>query len=191
VRKDKDATRRYNRLWVRRKRTAWIKENGPCVRCGSTRRLEIDHIDPSTKDPCLSRNSSSLWTRSEEWRRRELKKCQVLCRSCHIKKSAEELRGYKKDVPHGTRYRYDRGCRCEECRAENTARLKAYRRSIGVPEKVSLWNARLDARLSRLHRYGQSLREIGRGLGVSHVAAKQRLVKLGIYEGSSAKRRLK
>ena len=39
----KEYMRRYQREWMQRRRQAWLAENGPCVRCGSWDRLEVDH----------------------------------------------------------------------------------------------------------------------------------------------------
>jgi len=64
---------------------AWRSEairqmGGCCWQCGSTTKLEIDHIDLRTKK----------YTVTVGWRRpdiaNELKKCQLLCKECHKKK---------------------------------------------------------------------------------------------------------
>ena len=70
------------------KRDAWLQENGPCIRCGSWDDLQIDHIDPATKDRSLAR--TNLWNISKKRREVELAKCQVLCKACHQKKSGME-----------------------------------------------------------------------------------------------------
>lgn len=66
------------------RRLKWINQNGPCKNCGSSEKLEVDHIDPSTKI------SNTVWTWTEKRRNLELEKCQVLCRPCHIQKSFKE-----------------------------------------------------------------------------------------------------
>jgi len=83
------------------------------LKCGSWKKLELDHIDPKTKE------SHKIWSWSEERRNKELKKCQVLCYDCHNIKSSidkhnltvgrrkvpvkliEEMREYRKT--HGLR----------------------------------------------------------------------------------------
>lgn len=69
-------------------RNAWLAEHGPCVKCGSTERLELDHKDPATKI------DHKVWTWSPTRRDVELAKCQVLCFICHRLKTNEE-RGWK------------------------------------------------------------------------------------------------
>lgn len=108
--KDKEKQREYQRRWVQKRRQDWLDENGPCVRCGSTEDLEVDHIDPDQKI------SHRIWSWSNSRRNEELEKCQVLCSDCHKKKTrAWHLSNGK----HGTRTMYDNhGCRCDDCVAE-------------------------------------------------------------------------
>lgn len=71
----------HQNRWLKRRRENWICHKGPCSMCGSSDNLEVDHIDPLTKI------SHRIWSWSEERRLQELKKCQVLCRSCHLEKT--------------------------------------------------------------------------------------------------------
>lgn len=96
--------RSKNNAWVMARRIKWLKINGPCKKCGSWKRLEVDHIDPKTKI------HHSVWTWGEDRRSNELVKCQVLCFLCHRFKTNEE-RGWNL---HGE-IRYQMGCRCDEC----------------------------------------------------------------------------
>lgn len=70
-----------------RRRAAWLAANGPCQRCGSWERLEVDHIDPAKKTIF---NSARLWDYSEKKRTEELANCQALCHVCHKKKTCLE-----------------------------------------------------------------------------------------------------
>lgn len=81
-----DAKREYQLRYLTARRRAWVDKNGPCQRCGGTENLQIDHIDPSTKEYPVSR----IWSRREEVREAELYKCQVLCAECHKAKTSEE-----------------------------------------------------------------------------------------------------
>ena len=40
--------RAYDKIKARKKQ--WFNENGPCRICGSSFKLELDHIDPETKE---------------------------------------------------------------------------------------------------------------------------------------------
>lgn len=55
-----------------------------CGEDGSNKLLEWDHIDPRTKVDCVSQLKSKA-SKAHIWA--EIKKCQRLCRPCHIKKS--------------------------------------------------------------------------------------------------------
>jgi 5-methylcytosine-specific restriction endonuclease McrA len=122
-----DAKRAYQRAWMARRRDGWIRENGPCAWCGSEEQLEVDHIDPGTK----LIQPRDIWSRRADVRAGELAKCQVLCRQCHIEKSAAE-KAYVS--PHGLRARYARKdenkCRCEECRQANAEYENARRNGV-------------------------------------------------------------
>ena len=111
--KDKEKQRECQRSYNSSRRLRFIKEHGgKCVKCGSQKRLEFDHIDRTTK------TSHTIWSWSEEHIREELKKCQLLCKACHINKTHAE-RGDRVLV-HGTMYRgYQRGCKCTACRKAN------------------------------------------------------------------------
>ena len=78
--------RQFQVEWIKRRREAWLQENGPCSRCGFWGELEIDHIDPEDK------SDHRVWSWTEARRVRELMKCQVLCRFCHSIKTATENR---------------------------------------------------------------------------------------------------
>lgn len=103
--KNPEKIRAYNNKWVMAKRVKWLAENGPCVKCGSWKRLEVDHKDPKKK---ITHN---VWTWSEKRRNAELIKCQILCFYCHRIKTNEE-RGWN---IHGYCYYKTTGCRCKIC----------------------------------------------------------------------------
>ena len=88
--------RNYQNAWMKRRRLRAIALlGGRCAECGSTDDLQVDHVDPESKDPLLrALKTASFW--SWAWHRieKELAKCQVLCRPCHKAKTASEgIRG--------------------------------------------------------------------------------------------------
>src|SRR5690606_21351007 len=86
-----------------------------CVECGSQDNLEIHHLDPATKQFTLSEG----WTRPWELSLEEIKGCQLLCKSCHMKRHA---------TIHGKRRMYVLGCRCDRCRKANRVYMLSYKR---------------------------------------------------------------
>ena len=113
-----DKIRKYNMARYRECRNTWLAANGPCVKCGSTKRLAVDHIDPKTKIHHM------VWTWSEHRRLAELAKCQVLCFICHRLKTNAE-RGWK---THGE-LMWQTGCRCPECIRVHAKKLRKLRRT--------------------------------------------------------------
>lgn len=83
---------------------------GKCVSCGTNEGLTFDHIDPKTK---LFNVSHRLrW--KEEKIIGEIRKCQLLCRSCHEEKNRKD----NGEAKHGSLTMYSHHeCRCEPCRA--------------------------------------------------------------------------
>jgi hypothetical protein len=84
--KDKRVRNAYNNERNKRNRLEWIAEHGPCVDCGGTDRLQVDHIDPLTKI------THRVWSWSPARRRIELEKCAVRCYECHLTKTKVDLR---------------------------------------------------------------------------------------------------
>ena len=99
----------YHRLYYYKRRDKMIAYLGvSCAHCGSTDRLEFDHIDPALKSFDISDNM----TLNNPEVRAELDKCQLLCRPCHEVKTAAENTG----ITHGTRTGWMKsGCECDEC----------------------------------------------------------------------------
>jgi hypothetical protein len=57
-----------------------------CVKCGATKDLHFDHIDPATKVAAVGELATSNgFKRCYE----EALKCQLICKPCHIQKSKE------------------------------------------------------------------------------------------------------
>lgn len=42
----KEYMRVYQNAWIKARREDWLQANGPCNKCGSYNRLEVDHIIP-------------------------------------------------------------------------------------------------------------------------------------------------
>jgi hypothetical protein len=111
----REEQRAYQRAWVARRRKDWLEANGPCVRCGSSENLEVDHVDRAQKV------SHKVWSWSAVRREAELAKCQVLCQPCHVKKGQEAgdlgQGPRNRTKMHGSMRMYVfEKCRCDACR---------------------------------------------------------------------------
>ena len=69
---------------MKKARADWFAANGPCQKCSSKEKLELDHINPEEKV------SHTVWSWTPMRRELELKKCQVLCRPCHREKTSTQ-----------------------------------------------------------------------------------------------------
>ena len=123
-----------------KKRKSQILEQlgGKCIKCESIDNLEIDHKDPDKKRFTIAR----CWMHSEEKLREELKKCQLLCKRCHYKKTLED-QGLNSRFTHGTyaSYRHNK-CRCEKCREacrEHNREYRKRKREAGFIRRNSKW----------------------------------------------------
>ena len=91
------------------------KLGGKCANCGTTEKLEFDHIIPINVGKGNRRISELLTARIERLNK-ELELCQLLCEDCHKIKSAWEDRTHA-SLTHGTHaaLRYCKP-RCKECK---------------------------------------------------------------------------
>jgi 5-methylcytosine-specific restriction endonuclease McrA len=112
----KEYMRAYQRQWVAARRAAFFSGK-TCATCGSTDKLELDHIDRTTKV------DHKVWSWSEVRRSEELAKCQVLCRPCHEIKSIRDRGLYEHN-----NHRYSNGCRCDVCKEAHAKNNREWRR---------------------------------------------------------------
>ena len=74
------------KLRKERKQHLLERLGGKCVECGTTKRLQFDHIDPRTKSFTIAQKlTSSIKILYEE-----VDKCQLLCPDCHLEKTKED-----------------------------------------------------------------------------------------------------
>ena len=115
--KNKDKQREYNRRWLAARRSSFFKDK-KCINCGSCQSLELDHVNPDEKV------THRIWSWSEKKRNIEIKKCQVLCSSCHKKKTRSQR---KIKAVHPSKTTYNNGCRCLECKRVMRDHFRQYR----------------------------------------------------------------
>lgn len=133
--------RSYDKRWVAAKRQRCFAYLGSaCVKCGSVKDLEFDHVEAGTKSFTIAGNLNRRWTVLVA----ELDKCQLLCVECHRLKSklnGETGGGQNKinELPHGTPtgYRSPWNCRCTECSDAQRAYKRKYQKSSGTSNHVT------------------------------------------------------
>jgi len=74
---------KWKRHYLRRREKALKFLGGICAICESAENLEFDHIDPEQKSFSISGFLTHAWVKVEP----ELKKCQLLCNTCHKEKN--------------------------------------------------------------------------------------------------------
>ena len=95
---------------------------GVCVSCRRADDLQFDHIDPTTKLFGVSKAGATV-ALDRFWA--EVRKCQLLCKTCHYDKTSADLISSGKAFKHGTRSMYDKhGCRCADCCAWKSSSRK-------------------------------------------------------------------
>lgn len=143
----KEQRREYQKKYRNNLRQKVIMEKGGvCLKCGSLSNLEFDHRDQKTKKAEISNliaNGASLSVLKAE-----LTKCDLLCRSCHLKKSKES--GDMSTEPwnkgkwkHGSTGYNTYKCRCAECRLWKREARKRYKNkwfdSIRGHNSLGMW----------------------------------------------------
>lgn len=85
---DNDKRRIYQKnLYEERKKWAFNFLGNKCAYCGTKKDLTMDHKNPNDKSYNVTR---ALRWKSKRELIKELKKCQLLCKMCHIKKTFKE-----------------------------------------------------------------------------------------------------
>lgn len=115
--------RRIDKARYREHKNAVVSSlGGKCAKCGSTKNLEVDHIVPQKKKFEIL---ASMRPIDSKGMCKELKKCQLLCKKCHINKTITERGQTSARGRHGTisTYRY---CRCKECTKAHSDYCAAY-----------------------------------------------------------------
>tara|TARA_B100000131_G_C17801676_1_gene485799 strand:+ start:105 stop:560 length:456 start_codon:yes stop_codon:yes gene_type:complete len=81
----KEKAKKHREMYSERVQEYKTLLGGKCVVCGTTERLEFDHIDPKNKLFNITRYATG--GKPKDVFMEELKKCQLLCYSCHKNKT--------------------------------------------------------------------------------------------------------
>lgn len=86
---------------------------GKCVHCGSKDNLHFDHKNKKDKTLDIAHSIDA----KEDVLLAEIKKCQLLCKDCHLTKTKEDWDWGVPKPEHGTLWMYKKyKCRCDKCR---------------------------------------------------------------------------
>lgn len=92
-----------------------------CIVCGNSKNLQFDHIHREEKSFTIVNALDGKWERLLG----EIKKCQLLCKECHKKKTSIDVM-----AKHGTDARYSHRkypCRCDLCKLTHATWKKTWR----------------------------------------------------------------
>jgi len=123
--KDKKKQSEYQVCRMKRRRTKWLNEHGPCVYCGSKEDLLPHHKNPDLKV------SHRIWSWSDERLETELEKCVIVCAPCH--------RIYHNPEQHGTPARYKKSCRCLDCKVAKSIDSKRWPKKSLLSTDQDTW----------------------------------------------------
>lgn len=123
----------YQLAWIKQRRLDWIRENGPCARCGTWENLEVDHRDARDK----LYNVTVLWSLALNNPKRivELAKCQVLCESCHQWKTKARKEYIRGEACSQAKINGDIVRQIRSMFAEGNYSKRALARRFGIDEK--------------------------------------------------------
>ena len=99
------------------------KLGGKCIKCNSIENLQLDHINPETKNFTVAH----LWNSKKEVFDLEISKCQLLCKKCHEEKTLVDMGRVSAKITHGTvsSYRY---CKCDFCKKAKSEYMRSFRK---------------------------------------------------------------
>ena len=92
---------------------------GVCVDCSTTQELQFDHVDPREKSFTMADQTTCSKARFL----RELRKCTLRCRPCHIERTRSQ-----QGVPHGGGLTGRHNCYCPLCREKKNEYARNWKR---------------------------------------------------------------
>lgn len=94
--KDHEKQKEFQRKWVKARRKKHMGGK-KCARCGAAVGTggELDHKKPHGNTEKIDHR---LWSLKDSKRKKKLKGMQVLCKSCHKKKTKKDIKNMKEDL---------------------------------------------------------------------------------------------
>ena len=95
--KNPDEQREFQRKWVQKRRKSHM-DGKKCAKCGkpvSAKTADLDHKKPHGNTEKIDHR---LWSLKDSKRKKKLKGMQVLCKACHKKKTAKDLKNMAEEI---------------------------------------------------------------------------------------------
>jgi 5-methylcytosine-specific restriction endonuclease McrA len=95
--KNPEEQRKFQRLWVAKRRADHFKGK-KCKMCGkpvSSKTADLDHIKPHGNTEKIDHR---LWSLKDSKRKKKLSGMQTLCRACHKKKTAKDIKNMAEEI---------------------------------------------------------------------------------------------
>lgn len=95
--KNPDEQREFQRKWVQARRKKHM-DGKKCAKCGkpvSAKTSDLDHKKPHGNTEKIDHR---LWSLKDSKRKKKLKGMQILCRACHKKKTAKDIKNMAEDL---------------------------------------------------------------------------------------------
>ena len=95
--KNPEEQKKFQRIWIAKRRKKHM-DGKKCAKCGkpvSSKTADLDHKKPHGNTEKIDHR---LWSLKDSKRKAKLKGMQVLCKACHKKKTAKDLKNMAEEI---------------------------------------------------------------------------------------------
>ena len=95
--KNPDEQREFQRKWIQKRRKKHM-DGKKCASCGkpvSSKTADLDHKKPHHNTEKIDHR---LWSLKDSKRKKKLSGMQILCKACHKKKTAKDIKKMHEDI---------------------------------------------------------------------------------------------
>ena len=95
--KSPEEQREFQRKWVQKRRKKHM-DGKKCAMCGKPVSAKTSDLDHKTPHQNTEKIDHRLWSLKDSKRKKKLKGMQILCKSCHKKKTAKDIKKMHEDI---------------------------------------------------------------------------------------------